>query len=197
MPAAAPAQDVLPVYQLPVVSVSSATNTLLFNTWVRADVESHSPLLKNDSILWFDFDKLSQRLLVTADKRTEIFIDRREVQSVTFHFGISSFTLTHVPAINDKDLFFVLVEGGHGYSLYKFYRWEVAHREYRESVEYFIIFPFPDSRVLQLGTVDKQQLERAFGSGGDRQKMDRYFDLHKQDDQGEQFLRGLVDYLNE
>ena len=197
LPAVAFAQDILPVNDLPVVSVSSATNTLLFNTWVRATVESHNPLLQNDSILWFDFDKLSQRLLVTADKETEIFVDRRDFQSVTFHFGISAFTLTHVPEINDKDLFFVVIRDDRGYSLYKLYRWEASRQGYRESVDYFIVFPFPDRQVLQLRSPDKRQLDRAFQLSGDKRKLDRYFDMHKPDVQDEHFLKNLVDYLNE
>jgi hypothetical protein len=197
LPAAVWAQDVLPVNDLPFeLPVSNFNSTLLFNRWVRATVEWHNPLLRNDSSLWFDFDKASQRLLVTTDKKTEFLFDRREFQSVTFRLGISAFTFLHVPAINDKELFYELVRSNHGYSLYESIRPRVWKDGYLEWNEYYIVFPFPNVRVLKLSAPDKWLLDRGFELSSDKEKLDRYYALHPNEEQSEHFLKGLIEYLN-
>jgi hypothetical protein len=111
-------QDILPVNDLPfALPMTAGNNTLVFNNWVKATVISHNPALQNDSALWFDFDRASQQLLATADKKTAFLFDCREFMSVTFHMGISAFTLMHVPIIDEKEVFFEMAHSEHGYSL--------------------------------------------------------------------------------
>jgi hypothetical protein len=197
LPVAASAQDVLPVNDLPFeLPVSNFHNTLLFNGWVKATVVWHNPLLRNDSSLRFDFDKASQRLLVTMDKKSEFIFDRREFLSVTFYMGISSFTFLHVPVINDKDLFYELVHSNRRYSLYESIRPKAWKNGYLDWNEYYIVFPFPDVRVLKLTAPDKWVLDRAFELSSDKQRLDRYYALHADEEQGEHFLKGLIEYLN-
>jgi hypothetical protein len=195
--AAAWAQDILPINDLPFeLPVSNFHNTLLFNGWVKATVVWHNPLLRNDSSLWFDFDKASQRLLVTTDKKTEFLFDKREFQSVTFRLGISAFTFLHVPAINDRDLFYELVGPNHRYSLYESIHPKVFKDGYLDWNEYYIVFPYPNVRVLKLSAPDKWLLDRWFEGSGDKEKLDRYYALHADEEQGEHFLKGLIEYLN-
>jgi hypothetical protein len=198
LPAVAWTQDILPVNDLPFeLPVSNFHSTLLFNGWVRATVLWHNPLLRNDSSLWFDFDKASQRLLVTEDKKVEFLFDKREFQSVTFRIGISTFTFRHVPEINDRELFYELVRSDHRYSLYESIHPKVWKDGYLDWNEYYIIFPFPNVRVLKLAAPDRWLLGRAFELSGDKQKLDRYYALHAGEEQGEHFLKGLIEYLNE
>jgi hypothetical protein len=191
------AQDILPINDLPFeLPVSNFHSTLLFNSWVKATVTWYNPLLRNDTSLWFDYDKASQRLLVTTDKKTEFLFDKREFQSVTFHLGISAFTFLHVPAINEKDLFCELVRSDRRYSLYKAIHPRVWKDGYLDWSEYYIVFPFPHVRVLKLTAPDKWTLDRAFGLDADKEHLDRYYTLHRDEEQGEHFLKGLVEYLN-
>jgi hypothetical protein len=195
--AAALAQDILPVNDLPFeLPVSNFHSTLLFNGWVKATVVWHNPLLRNDSSLWFDFDKAAQRLLVTTDKKTEFLFDKREFQSVTFRLGISAFTFLHVPAINDRDLFYELVGSNRRYSLYESIHPKVWKDGYLDWNEYYIVFPYPNVRVLKLSAPDKWLLDRWFEPGGDKEKLDRHYTLHAGEEQGEHFLKGLIEYLN-
>jgi hypothetical protein len=192
------AQDILPLNDLPFeLPVANFHNTLLFNDWVRASVQWQNPLLRNDSSLWFDFDKASQRLLVTTDKKTEFLFDRREFQSVTFYFGIAAFTFLHVPVINDKDLFYEVVRSPHGYSLYKSIHPKAWKDGFVDVDKYYIVFPFPNVRVLRLSVPDKWILDRALELSGDKEKLDRYFDLHRDEEQSEHFLKGLIEFLNQ
>jgi hypothetical protein len=191
------AQDVLPVNELPFeLPVPDFHSTRLFNNWVKASVVWYNPSLRNDTSLWFDYDKWSQRLLVTMDKKTAFLFDRREIQSVTFYLGISRFTFLHVPAINEKDLFYELVRSDHRYSLYKSIRPKAWKDGYMDWSEYYILFPFPQVRVMKLTTPDKWLLDRAFGLTPDRLSVDRYYALHADEEQDEHFLKGLVEYLN-
>ena len=197
LPALARAQDILPVNDLPFeLPVANFHSTLLFNGWVRASVQWHSPLLRNDSSLWFDFDKASQRLLVTTDKKTEFLFDRREFQSVTFYFGISSFTFLHVPLINEKELFYELVRSAHGYSLYKSIHPKGWKDGFVDVDKYYLVFPFPNVHVLRLSVPDKWILDRAFELTADKEKLDRYFQSHPDEEESEHFLKGLVEFLN-
>ena len=63
--------------------------------------------------------------------------------------------------------------------------------------EYYIVFPFPNVRVLKFSAPDKRLLDRWFEMSGDKQKLDRYYTLHADEEQGEHFLKGLIEYLNE
>ena len=196
--AAGQAQDILPVNELPIeLPMSAGDNALVFNNWVRASVVSHNPMLHNDSSLWFDFDRASQELLVTVDKKTAYGVDRREFISVTFHLGISAFTLTHVPAIDEKEVFYEMVHSDRRYSLYKTLRSDPLKKGgFQDWSDYYILFPFPNVRALHLNAVDQRMLDREF-DGRDRQKLDRYFLLHADEELGEHFLKGLIEYLNE
>ncbi|HET6255781.1 MAG TPA: hypothetical protein VFE32_17020 [Puia sp.] len=191
-----PSQDLLPPHDLPIDLRPTAENPLLFNGWVKATVVWHNPLLRNDTSLWFDFDKASQRLVVTKDKVTAFLFNKREFRSVTFYSGNSTFTFEHVPAINDKDIFYAMVRKDGGYSLYKSIRSEAARGGYEDSYVYYVLFPFPDARVLRLKVLDRRLLDHAFNLSGDKQKIGRYYALHPNEEQDEHFLKGLIEYLN-
>jgi hypothetical protein len=196
--AAGRSQEILPVNDLPFeLPMTAGNNALVFNNWVKATVISHNPALHNDSAYWFDFDRATQQLIVTPDKKTEFLFDRREFTSVTFHLGISAFTLKHVPVIDDKEVFYEMAHSEQGYSLYKTLRSDsLRSGGYQDWSDYFVILPFPDIRALHIVAIDQRLLEREIDPR-DRPKLDRYFALHHDEDPGERFLKGLIDYLNQ
>lgn len=180
-------------------------STLLFSDWVSARVESRNPFFANDSLL-FNFDKWGQVLLATADKKDVLKIDRKEFQRVTFSLHGIDYIFEHVPVINDKDLFQVLVEDSGHYCLYKFIhlnmrytvvRGLITNRYYLEDYTYYIVFPFPDMRVTKLVRWDKKLLKRAFVLSGDSGKVDAFYTAHNELQPGEEFLVGLVTYLDQ
>lgn len=169
---------------------------LLFSDWVPAKVESRSPFFANDSLL-FNYDKQRQVLLATADRKIAYKIDRKEFQSVTFDVGGYTYTFKHVAAINDKNLFQVLFEDSGRYCLYKFPNTAIRGRGYVEWPEYYIVFPFPDTRVVKLGKWDKKMLKREFALSADSEKAAAFFSQHEELGPGEEFLRDLVEYLDQ
>lgn len=186
-----PTQDYLQ-YQFAPIS----GDPYLFEGWVRAKVESRNPFFANDS-LWFNFDLTSQKLVATADHVTAYIADGREFQSVTFYLSNTTVTIEHVPAINDKDLFFDLVESDHRYSLYKHVRDAIRGKRYVEWDTYYILFPKPDGNIVKLHVLDKRLIQRAFALSPDKNKVADYFAQRKDDTPNEYFLRKLLEYLNE
>ena len=168
----------------------------LFEGWVRAKVESHNPFFDNDS-LWFNFNLSSQKLVATVDHVTAYIADSREFQSVTFFLSNTTVTIEHVPAINDKDLFFDLVKSDHGYSLYKHVRDAIRSKRYVEWDAYYILFPNRDANIVKLNVLDKRLIQRVFALSPDKNKVADYFAQRKDDTVNEYFLRALLEYLNE
>jgi len=168
---------------------------LLFDGWVKAKVSSHNELFKNDSLL-YNFDKASQKLLAT-DKEFEYKVNKKEFQSVTFYNGDLQLTFEHVPAINDKDLFCVLVETDDKYSLYKYIHTIIKGGRYYDWNSYYILFPFPNMQFLRYNYIDKKLIKKAFALSKDNQKVKTYFSLYEADQADEYFLKHLIEYLNQ
>ena len=168
----------------------------LFEGWVRAKVESHNPFFDNDS-LWFNYDLTSQKLIATMDHVKAYIADSREFQSVTFYLSNTTLTLEHVPAINEKELFFEVVKSDRGYSLYKHVRDAIRGKRYVEWDAYYILFPTLEGNIVKLNVLDKRLIQRAFALSPDKMKVADYFAQRKDDTVNESFLRGLLEYLNE
>jgi hypothetical protein len=193
---AGPAQHIfLPQPLGPTQTWKVSGTPLLFDGWVKAKVLSHNELFKNDSLL-FNFDKGSQKLLAT-DKQFEYKINKKEFQSVTFYYGDLPLTFEHVPVINDRDLFCVLVKTDDRYSLYKYIHTIIKGGRYFDWNSYYILFPFPNVQFLRYNIIDKKLIRKAFALSPDKQKVNDYFDQYGADQADEYFLKHLVEYLNQ
>lgn len=196
----APAQQLFPVAIGPTNANTPYSGVqgspLLFSDWVPAKVESRSPFFANDSLL-YNYDKERQVLLATSDKKIAYKIDRKEFRRVTFNLSGFTYTFEHVPQINDKDLFLVLVEDSGRYCLYKFFNTGIRGRRYVDWLVYYIVFPFPDTRVVKLERWDKKMLQRQFALGADSRKVAAFYSQYEDLAPGEEFLRGLVNYLDQ
>ena len=186
-----PSQDYLQHQFAPIVG-----DPYLFDGWVRGKVESRNPFFANDS-LWFNYDLASGKLVATVDQVKAYLADGREFQSVTFYLSNTTLTLEHVPAINDKDMFFDIAKSDHQYSLYKHVRDAIRGKRYTEWFTYYLLFPPPDGSIVKWNVLDKKLILRAFALSPDKKKVADYFDQRKDDTVNESFLRGLVEYLNQ
>ena len=186
-----PSQDYLQHQFAPIVG-----DPYLFDGWVRGKVESRNPFFANDS-LWFNYDLASGKLVATVNQITAYIADSREFQSITFYLSNTTLTLEHVPAINDKDMFFDIVKSDHQYSLYKHVRDAIKGKRYVEWYTYYLLFPAPDASIVKWNVLDKRLIQRAFALSPDKKKVADYFDQRKDDNPNESFLRGLVEYLND
>lgn len=175
-----------------------SNSPLLFSDWVKATIVSQNPLFANDSIFSYNFDKSSQKLLATADRQTQYKVNGREFQSATFYYsGNHTLILEHVPAINDKNVFFRITRSDDKYSLYYSLHTEVRGRSYVDTREYYIVFPFPDIHIARIRTMDKRLINKAFALSRDQQKVETFLSQHTDEEPSEYFLKELVQYLDQ
>ena len=194
------AQRVFPVPMVPPTGFNApmSNSPLLFSDWVKATILSENPLFKNDSIFLYNFDKSAQKLLATRDRQIQYRVNSKEFQSITFYYSAdNTLTLEHVPAINDKDLFFRIIKTDDKYSLYYSLHSEVRSRSYVDTREYYIVFPFPDIHTTRLRIMDKRLIKKAFALNTDEQKVETFLAQHTDEELSEYLLKELVQYLNQ
>jgi hypothetical protein len=194
------AQRVFPRPETPPTGFNApmANSPLLFSDWVKATISSQNPLFGNDSIFVYNFDKASQKLLATSDKQMQYKVNSREFQSIIFYYaGQQTLILEHVPAINDKDVFFRIIRSDDKYSLYYSLHTEVRGRSYVDIRQYYIVFPFPDIHTARLRIMDKRLIRKAFALSTDEQKVETFLSQHADEEPSEYFLKELVLYLNQ
>ncbi len=172
-----------------------AGTPLLFNDWVKAKVVSHNPLFENDSML-FNFDLVSQKLMAT-DKAYQYKISKKEFQSVTFYDGDLTLTFEHVPVINSRDLFHVVIKDIDKYSLYEYIHMSVRGNNYFVWDSFYVVFPFPNMQYSRFNIINKKLIKQSFSLSPDIQKVNAYYSEHSKDEPNAYFLRGLIDYLNQ
>ena len=194
------AQRVFPRQQAPPTGFNAPmTNSpLLFSDFVKATITSQNPLFANDSNFVYNFDKAAQKLLATTDRQIQYKINSKEFQSITFCYSVdNTLTLEHVPAINDKDVFFRIIRSDDKYSLYYSLHTEVRGRSYVDIREYYIVFPFPDIHTARLRIMDKRLIRKAFALSTDEQKVETFLSRHTDEEPSEYFLKALIGYLDQ
>ena len=178
--------------------------TLLFdNTWVRAKLlTANNSTISNDSLL-FNFDKIDQRLLVTADFKKVSEIDWREFKAILFYLHDSAYVFKHIYYVSNKDLFQVLITDDGKYSLFKTIRTKLVRGEYTSRAideyvdmpEYCILFPNKEYRTFHL--LKKGSIEKVFKLNPDRDTVDNFLNSAGNKEQySEEDLIRLITYLN-
>lgn len=163
-----PTQDYLQYQFAPIVG-----DPYLVEGWVRGKVESRNPFFANDS-LWFNYDLASGRLIATIDKVKAYIADGREFQFITFYLSNTTLTLEHVPAINDKDMFFDIVKSDK-YSLYKHVRDAIRGKRYAEWYTYYLLFPPPRRQYRQMECIGQEIDPTGFCAQPGQEKSGRSF----------------------
>lgn len=182
----------------------------LFDTaWVKGNVvAADNVILNNDSVL-YNFDKISQNLFFTTDRKIVYEVDRREFKSITFYRNDSAFVFERVQVINPDDFFQVLAFSSDKYALYKKIHTELKkanyttnglsesgnkYDEYIDNMEYFIVLPNKEYRSL--ASLKKSVVEKAFELSPDKNKVEAYFSSHKNKVSQENYVENLVKFLN-
>jgi hypothetical protein len=171
----------------------------LFDKWVAGSVvTATNTLIQNDSY-FFNYDKISNNLLLTRDSKQVIEIDKREFKSFVLKDGRNEYSFKHVYIIDNSDFFQALVQNNK-YSLYKSIRTRRVRKnnsapgdgEYVDSYRYFLVFN-EGKDYTELGLKKKSILRNcAF----EWEKIDAYFTAHDTDPVDEELLIDLIGYLN-
>ena len=169
----------------------------LFEKWVRGKVVSaNDQIIKNDDY-FFNYNKVSNNLLLTINFNEIIEIDAREFKSFTLNDGSNEYFFERKSLIHNKRFFQVLVKTDK-YSLYKYiattYRTgeNSSSGEFVDSYWYYIIFP--DGKNYIEVPLKKKSILKKFVAEAD--KTNKYFSEHKNDMADENFLIDFINYIN-
>ncbi|HEX4372946.1 MAG TPA: hypothetical protein VHZ50_06550, partial [Puia sp.] len=89
-----------------------------FNKWVKGSVVSSNNIEISNDTYFYNYDKISNNLLLTTDLKEIIEIDKREFKAFLLKDGSNEYHFEHMPVIDNKFFFQVLVKNDR-YSLYK------------------------------------------------------------------------------
>ena len=179
----------------------------LFGRWVHGKVVNANSEQVNDDTYVFNYDKINRKLLATQDNKTVLEINDEDLQSFTLAYDENTVVFERVPLINKTDFFVTSVESEKGYSLYKKLqtRFQKAnfttngifqsgknYDEYVDESEYYVVFP--GNKEVKKVELTRKSLRDVFKSNMTRVR--RYYTEHSGETFDENFLGGLVNFLN-
>jgi hypothetical protein len=171
----------------------------LFDKWVKGSVVTSNNIEIANDTYFFNYDKLSNDLLITTDLKEIIEIDKREFKAFVLKDGSNEYRFEHIPVIDNKKFFQVLVKS-EKYSLYK---WILTRYRKREvflnsfpelSDLYFYYVVFPNGRVYKKINLKRRSIKKNLIA--EPEKIDAYFSSHQYNEIDEAILIDLINYLN-
>ena len=144
-------------------------------------------------------------LLVTQDQKIYIEVDQSALKSFTFTDESGNHKYTRVPAIKPNSFFLAIAEGSK-YSAYKFTKTHfkkadyqtdgiVEHGnnydEYADESTYYLV----DNKTNKSTPIEfkKKSIKNVIGI--EKEKVDKYFDAHKEDTVDDNFLKASLKIL--
>lgn len=196
--------------QIPVFNPKDDTkgSRYLFTNFIKG-VITNTKNEKLDNGYLFNYDKVTQKFIITQNEKEFFSVEDENVKSFTLYNGFGNeMTFVRVPVISDN--FYVqLLEGKEkGYSLYKSTKTKLEkanyvstglvesghnYDEFIDEAAYFLILP--DGTTLKTVTLKKSSIKQNLDS--EKDKVDNYFAANKNSSINEAFLAGLIKDLNQ
>jgi carboxypeptidase-like protein len=179
---------------------------LLFNPWGKGLIVDQLDTIINNPSYSYNYDKITGNLLLTQDMQNSIEVERPLVKSFAIRNSSGGYVFEHVPVIS-KDAFFLLLAKGTKYAAYKSIKTKLIkanyqstgltesgnnYDEYTDEVVYYII----DVKSKTAAPVELKKKSIKAALEGEKNKTDKYFNDHRDDDITEDFVRGLINYVN-
>jgi len=179
----------------------------LFNTWMQGTVvDTSNRTIKNTGYL-FNYDKIEKGLMFTKDKQTVYEVSAADIKSFTLQKDNEIYIFESFPSINNGNFVQQLVKGNR-YILYKsvktkfiksdYYTDGLVERgnpddQYLDENGYYVMTS--DGKNCSRVELKKKILLETLNT--ESVKVKAYFSKHKYEDVDEDFLKGLVVFLNE
>ena len=178
----------------------------LFDDWVKGTVVKNSGEEINGEKYFFNFDKITNNLLVTVDKQQIIEVYKDSIQAFTFKSQGEQYVFKKVPSIQRYKFVQVLISNNDKYSVYKSINTRFVgadyntngltesgrpYDEYVDASKYYIVYK-DEIRPVDLKF---PSIKRALKENSSRVK-DFYAD-HLLDEVNENYLTSMVKFLNE
>ncbi len=192
-------------------SLNNRENTrgtrFMFNRWLKGTVIDVNGIVINSDSLGFNFDKQEDNLLIKRDASTMISVNSSQVKEFTLSDNNNSYRFTRIDAIDSSKLLLALVEIKDKYSLYKSVKTkfvkanyqtngisESGHEydEYVDQNNYYLLQP--GNAGYKVIDLKAKSIKSAFTN---KSKVYDYFGQHIDDTIDENFLVGLVNYMNQ
>ncbi len=181
----------------------------LFDNWVSgSNVSNTQNELINTTSYLFNFDKLTGSLLATENKADILSVSPSGINSFMLENRGKQYLFVHVAAIDSNTFFLKLTGVDSLYSLYKECKVKLVksnyhndgmiqtgnpYDEYIDESVYNITKPNSStSRIITLKTRDMKNVLVA-----EKEKVNAYLNQHKNDLINENFLIGLINYVNQ
>ena len=196
---------------IPVFSVKEETkgSRYLFADWVSGRLVTTGGEIINHSELLYNYDKISKALLVTADKKIVIEVNKENIQSFTLISDSAEQRFERVNLVNLQTFVQVIVKDTARYSLYKetktvflranyntdgIFEYGRKYDEYTDNCTYYIIKNNSKDFIL-LADLKPKLIKDALLA--ETIKVNNYFMLHKHETINEIFLADLLHWLNQ
>ncbi len=178
----------------------------LFNEWVRGTVVKNTGEEITGDKYYFNFDKITNNLLVTVDKQQIIEVYKDSIQSFRFTEKGELYAFEKIPSIERYRFVRVLLKNTEKYSLYKSMHTRLVaadfqtngltesgnpYDEYVDSRKYFIMYNGEVRPVeLTFGSIKKALKENS-------SKAKDFYASHMMDEIDEVYLSAIVEYVNQ
>jgi hypothetical protein len=178
---------------------------LLFDEWVRGTVVKNSGEEINGNIYYFNFDKITNNLLVTVDKQQIIEVYKDSIQSFRFNEKGELYAFEKFPAIERYRFVRVLIKDSEKYSLFKDMHTKLVaadfqtngltesgnpYDEFVDSRKYYIVYKGEVRPVELKFSSIKKVLKENSSMAKD------YYANHVMDEIDEAYLSDIVEYVN-
>jgi hypothetical protein len=178
----------------------------LFDRWVNGQVTNlRDSVMKLPTVL-YNYDKVTQSLLMFQDKKIVIEIYRDQIKSFALKYKEKDYEFIRIPMISDE--FFQPIIKNKKYSLYKTIRTRFVkadyssngisesgnnYDEYKDQPSFYVVFS--NGRDFVKLEPRKKLIKQALPK--DAAKIEAYFYTNNPEAIDEAFLTGLIENLNE
>jgi len=193
----------MPVYHQP--TETRGTRYLIAH-WSQGLVVNQFDTIINNSSYLYNYDKITGDLLLTEDMSNYIAVDQNQVKSFAIRSDDGGYIFEHVSLINSSG-YFQLLNKGDKFAAYKSIKTKLIKangisngltqvgNDYDEYVDdvvyYFIDFKNKTAKQFEL---KKKSIKDV--TAVDKTRVDKYLSDHKDEHINDDFLKGLIAYLN-
>jgi hypothetical protein len=195
--------------QIPVFNPKDDTkgSRYLFANFIKGII-TNTGAGKIDNNYLFNYDKITQKFLLTQDEKNYFSVEDQNVKFFTLYNLGEEMVFVKVPAISNN--FYVQQLGGKEgkYAFYKYTKTKLEkanyvssgliesghnYDEFIDEYTYFIVFP--DGATLKTVTFKRSAIKESLS--GEEVKVGTYFNENKSLPVNESFVKGLIDFINQ
>lgn len=179
-----------------------------FDNWAKGTLTGASGKTIQADSFQFNLDKITNGLLVTVDKKNIIEVSREAISSFRLTGDGQTYSFIKMPAINPDKFMQVLTDKEKGYALYKVLNTHLVkanyttngiteygnpYDEYVDAAQYYV--RLPGDKGIKVIALKKKNIREVLST--DASKVNDWFAQYDPDEITEEFLKNLIENLNQ